>query len=88
MKPFATFYRYQLLQRAACTETSLVSCENQSFFLLFGNVFIFIKSHFVFLCYFLPYDGVLLSSLLDVCYDYLVFMDPDNGYSKAKLLVK
>ena len=37
---------------------------------------------------FLPYDEVLLSSLLGVCYHYLVFMDPVNGYSKSKLLLK
>ena len=42
----------------------------------------------VFLCYFLQYDEVLLISLLDGCYHYLVFMDPVNGYSKSKLLVK
>ena len=42
----------------------------------------------VFLRYFLQYDEVLLRSLLDGCYDYLVFMDPVNGYSKPKLFVK
>ena len=31
---------------------------------------------------------LILSSLLDDCYHYLVFMDPVNGYSKSKLLVK
>ena len=41
----------------------------------------------VFLCYFLQYDEVLLISLLDGCYHYLVFMNPVNG-SKSKLLVK
>ena len=38
----------------------------------------------VFLYYFLPCDEVLLG----VCYHCLVFMDPVNGYSKSKLLVK
>ena len=32
------------------------------------------------LCNFLQYNEVLLSSLLDGCYHYLVFMDPVNGY--------
>ena len=58
------------------------------FFLLFQNVPTFIESHFVSLCYFLPYDEVYLISLLDVCYHYLVFMDPVNGCPKSKLLVK
>ena len=49
---------------------------------LFRNVATFIESHCVFLCYF------LLSSLLEGCYHYLVFMDPVNGYSKSKLLLK
>ena len=29
-----------------------------------------------------------MSSLLDGCYQYLVFIDPVNGYSKLKLIVK
>ena len=67
------------LKTSLCTEISSVSCENQSFFLLFRNVVAFIKS----LYYFLPYDEVLVCSLLDVCFHYLVFMDPVNGYSKS-----
>ena len=63
------------LKTLPCTETSPVSCENLPFFLLFRNVVTFIKS----LYYFLPCDEVLLCSLLDVCYHYLVFMDPVNG---------
>ena len=46
------------------------------------------ESHHVFLGYFLQYDKVLLRSLLDGCYHYLVFMDLVNGYSKPKLFVK
>ena len=72
------------LKTLLCMETSPVSCEKQSFFLLFQNVVAFIKS----LYYFLPYDEVLLCSLLNVYYQYLVFMDPVNVYSKSKLLVK
>ena len=68
------------LKTSPCMETSLVLCENQPFFLLYQNM--------VTLHYFLPYDEVLLCSLLDVCYHCLVFMDPVNGYSKSKLLVK
>ena len=37
-------------------ETCPVSCENQSFFLLFQNVATFIESQYVFLCHFLQYD--------------------------------
>ena len=44
------------LKTSPCTKTSHVSCENQSFFLLFRNVATFIESHSVFLCYFLQYD--------------------------------
>ena len=67
-----------------CTETSPVSCENQSFFLLFRNVVAVVKS----LHYFLPYDEELVCSLSDVCFHYFVFIDPVNGYSRSKLLVK
>ena len=59
------------LKMLPCMKTSPVSCENQSFFLLFQNVASFIKSHCLFLCYFLQYDEVLLISLLDGCYHYL-----------------
>ena len=72
------------LKTSPCTETCPVSCESHSFFLLFRNVVAFIKS----LYYFLPYDEVLVCSLLDVCFHHFVFMDPVNGYSKSKLLVK
>ena len=44
------------LKTSPYTKTSQVSCENQSFFLLFRNVAIFIENHCVFLCYFLEYD--------------------------------
>ena len=65
--------------------TGLVLCKNQYFFLLFRIVATFIEIDCLFLCYFLQYYEVLLSSLLDSCYHYLVFMDPVNGYSKVKL---
>ena len=74
------------LKTLPCTKTSPVSCENQSFFLS-RNVANFIESHFVFLCYFLQYEGFFIS-FLDGCYHYLVFMDPVNGCSRSKLLVK
>ena len=64
------------LKTSPWTETSPISCENQSFFLLFRNVVAFIKSRY----YFLAYDEVRLCSLLDVCYHYLVIMDPVNSY--------
>ena len=76
------------LKTSPCTATSPVSCKNKSFFLSFRNVVTFIKIRFVFLYYFLSNDEVLLSSLLDVSYHYLVFMDQVNGCSKSKLLVK
>ena len=71
------------LKTSPCTETSSVLCENHSFFLAFQIVVAFIKS----LYYFLPYDELVLCSLLDICYHYFVFMDPVNGYLKSKLLV-
>ena len=46
------------LKTSPCTKTSLVSCKNQSCFLLFRNAATFIESHHVFLCYFLQYDEV------------------------------
>ena len=52
------------LKTSPWMETSPIACENQSFFLLFQNVVAFIKSMY----YFLPYDEVLLCSLLDICY--------------------
>ena len=76
------------LKTSPCPKTTSVSCENQSFFILFWNVVTFIKSHFVFLCYFLQYDKVFLSSLLDSRYHNIVFMDPVNSYSESKLLAK
>ena len=75
------------LKTSPYTKTSPVSCENKSFF-LFQNVANFIESHCVFLCYFLQYDEVFFISFLDGYYHYLVFMDPFNGCSKSKLLVK
>ena len=63
------------------TKTSPVSCENQSFFLLFWNVVTFIESHCIFLCFFLQYYEV-------GCYHYFVFMDSVNDFSKSKLFVK
>ena len=69
-------------------KTSPVSCENQSFFLLFQNVATFIESHCIFLYFFLQYEKVFSISLLDGYYHYLVFMDPVNGFSKSELLVK
>ena len=71
------------MKTSPCKKTSPVSCKNQSFFLLFQNVATFIESH-CFLFYFLQYDELILSSLLDGCYHYIVFMDPVNGYSKSK----
>ena len=71
------------LKTSPCMKTSRVSCENQSFLKRMPPLSIFI----VFLCYVLQYDEVILINLLDVCYHYLVFMDPVNG-SKSKLLVK
>ena len=70
------------LKTSPCTKTSQVSCENQLFFLLFRNVAIFIESHCVFLLLFTVW------CILDGCYYYLLFMDPVNGFSKSKLLVK
>ena len=67
------------------TKTCPVSCENQSFFLLFQNVATFIVSHCVFPLPFTVWWSIFIS-LLDGCYHYLVFMDPLNGCSKSKLL--
>ena len=70
------------------TKTTLVLCEFQSFLLLFQNAATFIKSHQVFLCYFLQNNEVLLISFSDGCYHYLVFMVPVNDCSKSKLLIR
>ena len=75
-----------LLKTSPYTKTT--PSENQGFFLLFQNVATFIEIHCIFLYFFLQYDEVFLSSFLDSCYHYLVFMGPVNGYSKSKLLVK
>ena len=69
------------------TKTSSVSCF-MSFFLLFWNMATFMQSYCIFLSSFLQYDEVFLSSLLDGCYHYLVFMDPVSGYSNSKLTAK
>ena len=58
-------------------KTSLVSCENQSFFLLYQNMVTFIESHCIFHCFF-----------FFSIFQYLVYMDPVSGYSKSRLLVK
>ena len=78
----------QSFKRSPCTKTSLILCENQSFFWSFQNVANLIEYHFVYLCYFFQYDEVFLISLLDVCHHYLVFTDPVNGCSKSKLLLR
>ena len=51
------------LKTLPCTKTSLVLCEFQSFLLLFQNAATFVKSHWVFLCYFLQPDEAFLISL-------------------------
>ena len=71
------------LKTLPCMKTSPISCEIYSFS-LFRNVATFIKS----LYYFVPHDEVILCSLLDICYHYLVFMDSFSGHSKSKLFVK
>ena len=52
--------------------------RSASFFLLFRNVATFIKSYFVFLCYFLQYDKLFLISLLDGCYHYKITCERIN----------
>ena len=76
------------LKKSPCMKSSPVSCETQSFFLLFRNIATFIESHCLLSCYFLQYDEVFLISLLAGCYHYLVFMDQVSDCSKSKLLVK
>ena len=83
-----TEFLYLSLKTSPYTKATPVLCENQSFFLLFWNVAIFIEIHCVFLCYFLQHDEVFFISLLAGCYHYLVFLDSINCYSKSKLLVK
>ena len=58
-------FLYPSLKTSSCTKTSPVLCENHSFFLLFRNVTTFIKSHCVYLCYFLQYDELFLISFSD-----------------------
>ena len=58
-------FLYPSLKMLSCTKTSPVLCENHSFFLLFRNVTTFIKSHCVYLCYFLQYDELFLISFSD-----------------------
>ena len=71
-----------------CMKTSLVFCENQTFFLLFWTVATFTESHCVF-CHFLQDDEVFVITVaLRGSYCYLLFMDPVNGCSKSKLHIK
>ena len=82
------------LKISPLTKTSPVLCENQYFILKmcilkntskYGHLY---RKTVCFLCYFIQYEEVFLSRLLESCYHYLVFMDPVNGYSKSTLLVK
>ena len=76
------------LKTSPCTKTSSILCEKQSF-LLFRNVATFIEINFVLLFYFLQYDEVLLSSLLDDCYQYIVFIDRSSQWLfKVKIACK
>ena len=68
-------------------KTSPVSCET-SLFSYYFEMWPTLSKVIVFLCYFLQYDEVFLTSLLDGCYHYLVFINPVNGYSKLQLPVK
>ena len=79
--------RRSVFENVAMHENSGFVWKPVFFFLLFWNVATFTESHCVFLCYFLQYE-VFLTSLFDGCYHYIVFMDPVNGCSKSKLLVK
>ena len=64
-----------------CMKTSPVLCET-SLFPYYFEMWPPLSKVIVFLCY------VLFNSLLEGCYHYLIFMDPVNGYSKSKLLLK
>ena len=57
-------------------------------FFLYSKMFPSLSKVIVFFSYFLQYDEVFLISLLDICYHYLVFVDPVKGCSKSKYLVK
>ena len=73
------------LKTSLCTKTSPVSCENQSFFLLFRNAATFTERHCVFHCYFLQDDELFFSSLLGSYYNnHFVFMDSVNDYISNK----
>ena len=74
------------LETTPCTKTSPTLYENQYFFSYYFWMWSPL-SKLVFFCYFLQYYGVILSSFLDGSYWYIVFIDPDNGYSKPKLLL-
>ena len=75
------------LKTLPCTKTSLTSCESQYFFLILKFCYLFQKL-LCFICSFLQYDEVFLISLLDGCYHYPLSVDPVNGCSQSKLLVK
>ena len=62
-----------------CMKTSPVLCET-SLFSYYFEIWPPLSKVIVFLCY------MLFNSLLEGC--YLIFMDPVNGYSKPKLLLK
>ena len=76
IKPFVTFYQYQLFQRSSSSKT------------YYFEIWSLLSKVIVFSCYFLQYGEVLLSSLFDSCYHLLVFIDPFTGCSKSKLLLK
>ena len=65
------------------------SWGNQCFFLLFWNMVNSITSKYIFFLSILFYRMMnFLSILLDICYNYLVFMDLVIGFSKSKLLFR
>ena len=78
-----------ILKTSPCAKTSPLFLGKPVFVLIileYGELY-YIKIHFFLSILFYRMMN-FLSSLLDICYNYLVFMDPVIGFSKSKLLFR
>ena len=77
-----------IFEKSPCMKTSLISYENQLFFVISKCCHFYWKSLCFSLLLFTIWWSIFLISFLHICYHYFVFIDPVNGCSKSKLLVK
>ena len=80
--------KYSRVPRSVFENVAMVLCEKPVFFLIISKCCHLYRKSLCFSLLLFTVWSSISDQLLDVCYHYLVFMDPVNGCSKPKLLVK